>query len=734
MNLINYFILAEIYLIKQTMTKFLASFLLFLSSILTSQAQIIITGGNYQNDFIELCKLNEIPYVYIASHDQAVRFAKENQGIVFLNDATSGRHKLNQPLLGEAIRKNLRIFTEFYMGIPDINFEEENLSIDKERGVVLTDAIPGLDPMDILSINNREILVLNNDEILENSLLVFGKVAGYDKAEYGLEDTDVYPLLFHANQRFLVSSVKLSNMLSGRFGPSESWEKVFNHILGWLLNKEMQLKEWPVYVQPAYGPKEILPDDALMNTVIKGTDWFFNAKLLVHESWEHLYYKNTGVNGKDVVNPPVENYKPVGNGLNGILEGHASRIGHDGNQPYRWWIRADAQAETAFALSSAFLLTDKEKYAETAKNLLTYLFERSNLTSGERANPASPSYGLIGWATTDPDAYYGDDNARALLGVIGTSTNLNLNEWDEKIIEGIISNYRTAGVNGFRGPWFRDAGMQKTTWQKLGEREIVNVHPHYESWLWGLYIWLYDKTGYDPFLYKAKEAISITMKAYPEWKWTNGIQQEYARMILPLSWLVRVENNAENKQWLDMVVSELLKEIDASGAIPEKFGKSGLGRYEKIGSNEEYGTKEAPLISSEEDRVSDLLYTMNFAFFSLNEAYHATNNHRYAEASSNISEFLIRIQIDSKQFQDLDGGWFRAFDYGNWEYWASNADSDWGPWGTLTGWTQSWIINGLVNQKSQQNLWDLSKGKYSNPEFKELAFSKIKIMLEPGKK
>src|SRR5690606_30839097 len=116
--------------------------------------------------------------------------------------------------------------------------------------------------------------------------------------------------------------------------------------------------------------------------------------------------------------------------------------------------------------------------------------------------------------------------------------NLDTDDWDTYIIEGILGNFRTAGIHGIRVPWCRDAAMQKTTWQKLSERDITNVHPHYESWLWACYLWLYDKTHYKPLLDKAKEAISMTMEAYPDWKWTNGIQQEYARMLLPLAWLV----------------------------------------------------------------------------------------------------------------------------------------------------------------------------------------------------
>src|SRR5690606_11993136 len=152
-----------------------------------------------------------------------------------------------------------------------------------------------------------------------------------------------------------------------------------------------------------------------------------------------------------------------------------------------------------------------------------------------------------------------------------------------------------------------------------------------------LYLWLYDKTNHAPLLEKSKTAISMTMEAFPDWKWTNGIQQEYVRMILPLSWLVRVEDTPKHREWLNMVIEKLTKDMDSSGAIPEKFGKSGFGRYEKIQSNAEYGTKEAPLISSEDDKVSDMLYTMNFALFSLNEAAKATGNKHYETLTKNVA-------------------------------------------------------------------------------------------------
>ena len=79
----------------------------------------------------------------------------------------------------------------------------------------------------------------------------------------------------------------------------------------------------------------------------------------------------------------------------------------------------------------------------------------------------------------------------------------------------------------------------------------------------------------------------MTMEAYPDkWIWTNGIQQERARMVLPLAWLVRIEDTPEHRQWLDKIVQKILENQDASGAIREELG-SGKGKFGKTKSNDE---------------------------------------------------------------------------------------------------------------------------------------------------
>ena len=60
-----------------------------------------------------------------------------------------------------------------------------------------------------------------------------------------------------------------------------------------------------------------------------------------------------------------------------------------------------------------------------------------------------------------------------------------------------------------------------------------------------------------------------------------------------------------------------------------------------------------------------------------------------------------------KAHPELDGAWYRAFDFRRWDYWASNADWEWGPWCTETGWTQPWIAGTLALRQQKTSLWDL---------------------------
>ena len=116
------------------------------------------------------------------------------------------------------------------------------------------------------------------------------------------------------------------------------------------------------------------------------------------------------------------------------------------------------------------------------------------------------------------------------------------------------------------------------------------------------------------------------------------------------------------------------------------------------------------------DPVADMLYTTNFAFFGLNEAACALNDTKLKSAVDKMGEFLIRIQACSEKFKNVDGAWFRAFNYENWDYWASNADVGWGAMSTLTGWIQSWILTTQCFLEMNTSYWDYTKDFSFNNE------------------
>jgi hypothetical protein len=659
------------------------------------------------NDIYKLIEKEDFIVKRYTSISDLIHRSKVNSGVFILADGyPEHKNKIDEDLLLVANKKNLQLYIEYPESIKGIKISDSITHTKLERGIVISKVFGDkLPPLSLLGINDCHLI----STVVNNPLIVMGKVAGFEKAEFGVGDVTTSPILFKLDN-LLVATTKLSNFATARYGPSEHWKIIWEYIISEITqDNNFHFKNWLSYVSPSYSKEITLTKEAYTKSIEKGVLWYYKSRLLVDSSWINLLEERTAKNGKNVVYPLVNDDKQIGNGHFGILEGNASQIKLDGSQPGRWWVRADCQSETAFALSMSYEYLKRDEFKKTACNLLDYLFVRSNLRAGPRNDPSSPTYGLIGWATTDADAYYGDDNARVILSAIGASAAMDTSTWSKYIIEAILANFRTSGKEGFRGNWFRDSMIQRTGWQNLYQRDIINVHPHYESWLWACYLWLYNKTGWYPLLKRAKEAICIAMENYPNWKWTNGIQQERGRMILPLAWLVRVEDTPLHRKWLSLITGDLLGSLQQSGAIREELGDNKRGKYGSITSNADYGVREAPLISKNGDPVADLLYTMNFAFFGLNEAAHATNDSIYFKAVDQIASFLVRIQVASKSHPELDGAWFRAFNYDNWDYWASNADQDWGAWCTETGWIQGWIVSTLILQQKHSSFWHQTK-------------------------
>jgi hypothetical protein len=391
-----------------------------------------------------------------------------------------------------------------------------------------------------------------------------------------------------------------------------------------------------------------------------------------------------------------------------MLEGFRSRIFCDGSQPVLWWRRHDNTGEIAGAMTMAGTLLKDQQYEQIGANLGDWLYTQSLLTQGDRANPDNAAFGLAGWNDVPNyygtlhgyDVYYADDNARGMLGMIKAAASLKTDRWDERLAHCLLANLRITSQLGF-SPERINGPLPPDSWRSRFHSQFVFFCPHHQAYWQACCLWAYQQSGDRLFLDRAKSAIRLTMEAYPDrWSWTNGqITLERARFLLPLAWLVRVEDTAEHRDWLDRMVQELLTDQVECGAIRTRIVRSPT-------SNEAYGTGETSLVEQNGDPVSDLLYESNFALVGLHEAAAATGNARYREAEDKLAEYICRIQATSETHPELDGVWYRGFDFQRWQYWAADADVGWSLWSTETGWTQAEILSTLVLRQLNTSLWE----------------------------
>jgi hypothetical protein len=720
--------------------------------IVLSYSVISCSGDSYtisckqDNDLYVTLKNNNIPVHRTASAGEAVKKARKGSGVLILADGYPGeRTPVSSEIYSLAREKNLRLFVEYPSYIPGVQTGQVHRT-QWERAVVSSSAFDTLlSKFRILAINDCHFIPIE----AACSDIVIARVAGFDSAVYGLPDK-VYPVLTGINTNeglpILVATTKLSQFITGRYAPADAWQAIWMHILRWVQpGAELPDLEWDLSLRPAYSRDEPLPSDFEKEALRKGIEWYRSSGMMVNDEMQKKYSVPTNLPepakadpdttadwpfGHRVGFPPDPGQAP-GDGSLGVLEGFDAKIFFNGKQPVRWWRRGDCNGEIAGAISLAGAALNDTTYLRTGANVADWLFFKSMISLGDRSDLRKPDYGLSGWndvpeycgpGTMDGyGVYYGDDNARVILGMMVAAAAQKTDRYDKRLLSIILGNLRISGKYGFQQNRIDHDPLNKAGWKYFFNSEAVSFSPHYQANIWACYLWAYKQTGYDLFFERAKTAIRMTMAAYPDkWIWTNGIQQERAKMLLPLAWLVRVEDTSEHREWLRKIAGDLLAGQAGCGAIPEELGGEGKGGFPPPASNEAYGTSETPLIQTNGNKVSDMLYTVNFAFFGLHEAAAATGDEYYKNAENRLAAFLTRIQIRSEKHPELDGGWFRAIDFNRWEYWASNGDAGWGAWSIESGWTQSWITTVLALRQLNTSVWELTKESRAGVHFEEL--------------
>ena len=656
-----------------------------------------------KNDLYNVLQQNGLDVQRFDCPDQAINEALMGASILILADGYPTQStSLNPSVFERAKEKRMRIYVEYPSWLPDLRLSEPRYiktgayNAVLERTVVASQAFePDLPKMSILMIHDCHYKPVE----VQNTHLVLAHVVGYDIAALGLPQ-ETSPILFeHPGRDVLVATTKLSQFITARYAPKDAWISVWKLILRWLGQEAPDL-QWTSTVRPSFQRSENLPEDAQIQAVRRATQWYKKSRLLVHPSWESWSAdEKTGVRA-------MPSDWLVGDGSLGIEECYISkRIFKDGSQPINWEVRNDCCGESSMGTALGSVVLGDISLRQIATNLNDFIYFQASFSQGPRSDPSSPSYGLMGANIRGTDTYWSDDNARSLLGTITSAGVLKSDRWDENILRTILGNFRTTGALGFRpGAALNEQEIQQKGWQYYWQWVGTDFSPHYHAYIWSTYLWLYDKTKWEPLLERARTGIQLMMEAYPDrWKAECGrMEEERIHMLLPLAWLIRVDDKPEHRDWLKQMMGYILTEQDSSGAIPQRVDHP-------YTANEQYGAGEAPIAYASGDPATDLLYSTNFAAIGLHEASAVTGDSSYKRAADRLADFLIRIQTQSETHPELDGTWYRGCDFRRWDYWGSDGDAGWGVWTTESGWTHSWITATLALRQMKNSLWDLSK-------------------------
>lgn len=652
----------------------------------------------------------------------AIDAAPEGSAVLILADGyPTLRTPVTPPLLDHARRKKLRLYLEYPESMPGLSAGSTVGEVRKttwERGVVASDLFgPTLPRLRIVAPHDCHFLPIKIDAAPH---LVIGRVAGYDSAIFGLAK-ESFPLLYEAEEgAWLIATTKLSGFVTARFAPTADWRTLWRTLLRRLdpASEPPHLKFEPV-VRPTFTRDEPLPRFAERDALDRAARFYYRSGLLIAPDRRDEIHQLLAA-GTPNAPRPTQSAPPAADGSLGMLEGYTSTILHTGDQLQCLSLRADCNAEAAMVLALSKPVSPEEQDPAAtapavalrviAQNLLDYTFGPEMQSLG-RLDPTHPAFGTIAWGAISPAwkiGNYGDDNARVILAAILAGSALGTDRWDEPILRALLANLRTTGKLGFRGDRVDVPTLEQHGWRHFHDAETINYSPHFESGLWACYLWAYARTGEREFLDRTTTAIRMTMDAYAKTQWRWNDNMERARMLLCLAWLVRVDDTPEHRAWLKTIATDLLRHQEPCGAIPDRLGNAGGGHYQLPQSNEAYGTTETPLIQQNGDPVSDQLYTNGFALFGLREAAAATGDKTYKQAEDKLAEYLCRIQVRSEKLPHLDGGWFRAFDFRRWDFWASSADLGWGAWSMEAGWAPAWTAAALALRDRNTTFWDIT--------------------------
>jgi len=471
------------------------------------------------------------------------------------------------------------------------------------------------------------------------------------------------------NCSYVIFSSKISSPITSRFKPINFWKNLYKDIF----NIDIVYED---SVKPTFSKQYEISKRDILNARIKSLNWFKTHMLL-----------NDNIGTK-------------------VYEGYQSSVNENGSQNLASAIRTDCIGESSLVFALDYVIGNDKNSYNISNNLIKYIFQEIN----QNLDMNNDIGGFIKWYGQGDNIYYTDDNARLLLGVLPSIGILNKSKYNEGIIKCVLAYVRSIGDNGIHMDSLRSNHFYNVldyTYKDIKTKKETKYSPHYVSYIWAVFLLIYDMTGDKQLLDISKKGIYNMMDKYPnKWKWTNGIMAEVSRMILPLAMLYKYDNSKKTKGYLDILINEIDNQTNQVGCMIEKMTLLENGKYPPPKCNEDYGKYEAPIIQKDGDMACDLLYSMNFAYLGVHEAYMATKDIKYKQISDKMTDFLIKIQTTSSKHSNLNGVWLRSFDSSMWEYWGSGADAGWAALCVESGWTNSWINIVLALREQNKSISD----------------------------
>ena len=217
--------------------------------------------GSPDNDLLRVLNSSGVPVQRFDSSREAIRRAPRGSGVLILSDGYPNRTEaIPQALFDVAAAKMLRLYIEFPSFIPGVAVGPPR-AVQHERAVVSSTAFGAELPQSrILGIHDCRFVPV----IAPHPDIVLARIAGFDRAVYGLPSRGVFPILFvTSNGRTMIATTKLSQFITGRYEPVDAWSPIWTRIIEWAAGAQsIPALRWTPDVHPAYASTSRLPAGA----------------------------------------------------------------------------------------------------------------------------------------------------------------------------------------------------------------------------------------------------------------------------------------------------------------------------------------------------------------------------------------------------------------------------------------------------------------------------------------